>query len=146
MNFLRMIPLVFFIFFVSKASGQASNKIPQISTLPKGIVKVRVNAPSNRVQIFKTKGTRISIETSIRINAGSLPLLDYLAKNGRYELNSTVDLQTNTLTLTPKKNQKTLLVKGEECQEVITYKIHIPESVKFVETLNIAEENFVVHQ
>lgn len=137
---------MFLMFLISEMRGQASTTVPQIATIPKGIVKIRIHAPSSRVKILKTKGSRMSIETSIRINEGSLPLLDYLAKEGRYKMDVLVDAQNNLLTLMPPKNQKVLLVKGEECEEVVTYKIHIPETVNFVETLNTEEENFTVHQ
>lgn len=142
MTILKSIPLLCLLFFTTKICGQASNKTPQIATLPAGMVKVRINAPSNRVEIFKTKGTRISIETSIRMNAGTLPLLNYLIKSGRYELDVLADAQKNLLTLSPKKDQKVLLVKGSECQEFITYKIHIPESVRHVETLDADQDRF----
>jgi len=146
MKHLKIIPLLFFLFFFAEVRGQASNKTSQIATLSSGIAKVRINAPRNRIEIFKTKGTRISIETSIRINPGTLPLLDYLIKSGRYEMNVFVDQQTNMLTLSPPKSNNVLLVKGKECQEVITYKINIPETVQYIEILNTNQENFVPHQ
>ncbi len=146
MKLLNIIPLLFFLCFFAEMRGQASNKTSQIAILPTGVTKIRINAPSNRIQVLKTKGTRISIETAIRINAGTLPLLDYLIKSGRYELDVIVDGQTNILTLSPPKSNKVLLVKGEECQEAVTYKIHIPETVDYIETLNSNQENFVPHQ
>jgi len=146
MKLLKIIPLLFFLCFFAEVRGQASNKTAQIAILPTGITKVRINAPSNRIEIFKTKGTRISIETAVRINAGTLPLLDYLVKSGRYELDVLVDGQANILTLSPPKSNNVLLVKGEECAEVITYKIHIPETVQYIETLNTNQGDFVPHQ
>lgn len=146
MNLLKFIPLLFFLCLFTTVNGQASNKTAQIATLPSGITKVRINVPSKNIEIFKTKGTRISIETSVRINAGTLPLLDYLVKSGRYQMEVLADGQTNLLTLTPPRSNKVLLVKGEECQEEISYKIHIPESVQYIETLNASQGEFVPHQ
>jgi hypothetical protein len=145
MKLLKITPLLFFLYFFAEAHGQASNKTAQIAILPAGITKVRINAPSNRVEVFKTKGTRISIETAVRINEGTLPLLEYLVKSGRYEMDVLVDGQINILTLSPPKNNNVILVKGEECEEVVTYKIHLPETVMYVETLNTSQGNFAPH-
>lgn len=146
MNLLKRIPLLFFLCFFAEAYGQASNKTAQIATLPLGTTKIRINIPSNQIEIVKTKGTRISIETAIRINVGTLPLLDYLVKNGRYQINVHINEQISMLTLSPPKNNNVLIIKGKECGEVITYKIHIPEMITLVETLNTSQGNFVPHQ
>ena len=146
MNLLKRIPLLFFLCFFAEVYGQASTKTAQIATLPLGTTKIRINAPSTQIEIFKTKGTRISIETAIRINRGTLPLLDYLVKNGRYQINVQMNEQISMLTLSPSKNKNVLIIKGKECEEVITYKIHIPETITLVETLNTSQGNFVPHQ
>jgi hypothetical protein len=146
MNLFKIIPLLFFICFFAEVRGQASNKTAQIATLPSGTTKIRINAPSNQIEIFKTKGTRISIETAIRINIGTLSLLDYLVKNGRYQMAIQMNEQIETLTLSPPKSNNVLVVKGKECEEIITYKIHIPETITLVETLNTSQGNFIPHQ
>jgi hypothetical protein len=146
MRLLKIIPLLFFLCFFAEVRGQASNKTAQIATLPIGTTTVRINALSSQIEIFKTKGTRISIETAVRIKIGTLPLLDYLFKSGRYKMDVLVNGQLNMLTLSPPINNNVLLVKGAECEENITYKIHIPETVKHIETLNSNQGDFVPHQ
>ena len=146
MNLFKVIPFLFFFCFFAEVHGQASNKIAQIATLPSGTTKIRINAPSSQIEIFKTKGSRISIETAIRINTGTLSLLDYLVKNGRYQMNVQMNEQIEMLTLSPPLGNNVLVIKGEECKEIITYKIHIPETIKHIETLNTSKRNFVPHQ
>jgi hypothetical protein len=126
-------------------SAQASQKTPQIITLPKGIVELHIQAESDKVQIVKTKGSRISIEANVKIGAGSTPLLKYLIDNGRYSLTAKSDYHKHTLTLSPQKNKKILLIKGQECSEEVIYKIHVPESVKFVKTLSTSNNNSVAY-
>lgn len=125
--------------------AQVSQKTSQLHTVPKDISKLQINAPSNRVEILKTKGTRIYIEATVRLGAGTAPLLNYLAQSGRYELEATIDAQLRELVLSPKKNQKILLIKGKECPEIVTYKIHIPESIQFVKTLESSHQYFIAH-
>lgn len=146
MNLFKIIPFLFFLCFFSKVHGQASNKIAQIATLPLGATKIRINAPSAQIEIFKTKGTRISIETAIRINTGTLSLLDYLVKNGRYQMNLQMNEEIKMLTLSPPQSNNVLVIKGEACEEIITYKIHIPETIKDIETLDTNQGNFIPHQ
>lgn len=125
------------------SNAQTSNTIPQLYTLKNEVSILKLNIPKNHVEVFKTKGTRISIETSIHLGMGTLPLLDYLTKNGRYELIASTDSQNSTLVLSPKKNQKILLIKGEECPEKVRYKIHIPDSIHRVELLEASDKNFI---
>ena len=146
MRFLKIIPLLFFLCFFAEVRGQASNKIAQIATLPVGATTVRINAPSSQIEVFKTKGTRISIETAVQIKIGTLSLLDYLFKSGRYKMTILANGQLNMLTLSPSINNNVLLVKGTECEEIITYKIYIPERVKYIETLNANKGDFIPHQ
>ena len=108
--------------------------MPQIMTLPKGVVELHIQVDKSQVEIIKTKGSRISIETNVKISQGSLPLLKYLMDNGRYDLTARENNQLSTFTISPPKNKKVLLVKGEECEEAVYYKIHVPESIAFVKT------------
>ncbi len=139
--------VTFFLFFTISInlSAQASQKTPQLVTLPKGITELHIQAESDRVQIVKTKGSRISIETNIKISAGTMPLLKYLIDNGRYALAAKSDVHQNTLILSPQKNKKVLLIKGEECSEEVMYKIHIPASVKYVKTLSTSNDNSIAY-
>jgi len=143
MTYLKFFVPILFLFLSTSIYAQTSQKVPQIHTLPSGVAKIHIDVPSNRVEILKTKGNRISIETNVRLALGSLPLLEYLIKNGRYELTALADNELHELTLSPKKNQKVLLIKGQQCSEIVTYKIHIPESVEFVQTLGSSQDDFV---
>ena len=109
--------------------SQASNNVLHVYTLPAHTESLSFELPSNQVEIIKTKSARISIETTIHLPAGSAPLLDYLIKAKRYDLKATIDREAHSFTLSPVKLQKTLIIKGELCQEDIRYKIYVPESI-----------------
>lgn len=145
MNLLKIIPFLFFLCFFAEVRGQASSKISQIATLPSGVTKIRIHIPRSQVEILKTRGTRIFIQTAIHINIGTFSLLDYLVKAQRYQINVLMNEQTEMLVLSPSKNNNVLVVKGTECEELVTYKIHIPETATLIETLNTSQGNFVPH-
>jgi len=109
--------------------SQASNTVLHVYTLPAHTESLSFELPSNQVEIIKTKSARISIETTIHLPAGSVPLLDYLIKAKRYDLKATINREAHSFTLSPVKLQKTLIIKGELCQEEIRYKIYVPESI-----------------
>jgi hypothetical protein len=132
-----------FFFFHAGLFAQASQKMPQIMTLPKGVIELHIQVSKDQVEIVKTKGSRISVETKVKINQGSLPLLKYLMDNGRYDLEAHSDVHLNTLTISPPNNKKVILVKGAECEETIMYKIHVPESVEFIKTLHSSNNRTV---
>lgn len=136
MSYSKLLVFICISFFqINLLFAQASQKMPQIMTLPKGVVELHIQVDKSQVEIIKTKGSRISIETNVKISQGSLPLLKYLMDNGRYDLTARENNQLSTFTISPPKNKKVLLVKGEECEEAVYYKIHVPESVAFVKTL-----------
>jgi hypothetical protein len=145
MTYLKFFVPILFLFISSSIYAQTSQKGSQIHTLPSGVTKIHIDVPSNRVEILKTKGNRISIETNVRLALGSLSLLEYLIKNGRYELTAFHDSELYELTLSTKENQKELLIKGQQCSEIVTYKIYVPESVEFIQTLCSSQDNFIAN-
>jgi hypothetical protein len=132
----NLIPLLTLLFLVctTQLLGQASKKTAQLLVLDKAITKIKIDVPSDQVEILHTKGSRISIETTIKISAGSLPQLDYMVKSGRYDLAPTSKITEATMLLATNKNNKVIVVKGEEIKETIHYTIHVPDHVLFVET------------
>lgn len=140
MFYSKLLPLVLILFVNATVFAQASQKKPQILTMPQGVVELHIDVDDQQVEIVKTKGSRISIETSVKIEQGSLPLLNYLMEAGRYDLTAHENMHLNILTIRPTKNDRVLLVKGKECEEIVRYKIHVPESVEFVKTLNASND------
>lgn len=109
--------------------SQASNTVLHVYSLPAHTETLAFELPSNQVEIIKTKSARISIETTVLLPAGTPPLLDYLIKTKRYDLKATVNREAHSFTLSPVKLQKTIIIKGEICNEDIRYKIYVPESI-----------------
>lgn len=118
----------------SSCLAQASKKIVQLHQLPSNIVHLHLQLPSNKIKIIKTKSSRVSVETTIHLDAGSSPLLDYLIKSGRYNLGAAVDPNQSSMALSLPTPSKTLIIKGAICEEHISYIIHVPERLLKVTT------------
>jgi len=110
--------------------GQVSKILHQTFTLD-AAEKVNVNVVAKRVEMKETKGSRILVETKVTISLANDRLLDFICNSGRYDLIKTTDASTRELTISAKKTNDVLVVKKEECIEVLEYIIYIPTSVKF---------------
>ncbi|WMX14523.1 MULTISPECIES: hypothetical protein [unclassified Aureispira] len=99
------------------------------------IATINLDLDTDNIEIKETKGSRIIIESHIKLaTVNNSAMLDFLVNSGRYALESTTDATTQTLNITRKKNMNVLLVKGEECKEIISYIVLVPASVKVVNT------------
>lgn len=114
----------------AQATASANEMISAVN-----IETINLDLASDNIEIKETKGSRIIIESHIKlttVNNGAM--LNFLVNSGRYALENKVDATTQTLSITRKKNMNVLLVKGEECEEIISYIVLVPASVKVVNT------------
>lgn len=127
--------LIFFSLIVSstafsQATASANEMISAVN-----IETINLDLDSDNIEIKETKGTRIIIESHIKLESiDNATMLNFLINSGRYALESRTDATTQTLDISRKKVMNVLLVKGQECKETITYTILVPASVKVVNT------------
>lgn len=133
-NLIQIFVLTILFVSATQAVAQASKKTAQLLVLDKSITKIKIDVPSSQVEILHTKGSRVSIETTVRISSGSLPQLEYMVKSGRYDLRATTNKAEATMLLSPNQNNRVIIVKGTEIKEDVKYTIHVPDHVLFVET------------
>ncbi|MGH1335769.1 MAG: hypothetical protein ACRBFS_06545 [Aureispira sp.] len=127
--------LLILVLFCSKESlAQTSKQMVQLHQVPNHVTTVHLQLPSNKVRIVKTKSSRISIETTISLDAGSPPLLDYLIQSKRYELKAKSSSDSPVLLLALAPSSKVLIIKGAVCQEALTYVVYVPEHLLKVTT------------
>lgn len=92
----------------------------------------KINVDLDKAQnIFlkDTKGSRILVETKVRLSLPNQSLLDFVVNNGRYNLIKSIDKTTRELTLSSNKQNNVIVVKGQTCQEYLTYTIYMPGNV-----------------
>ncbi|MCH2022445.1 MAG: hypothetical protein MK207_08210 [Saprospiraceae bacterium] len=85
-----------------------------------------IDIKGDEVEIKETKGTRILVETLVKLSLPNEALLNFVIESGRYQLIKKYNSSTRELSLKSKKNRNIIIVKGNECQEEIKYKIYIP--------------------
>lgn len=126
--------LWFFIFlsFPIVLSAQVSTSLNQsFKTESAQSIVLQIN--SSNLEIKYIQGSRILVETKVSLSTGNSSLLDFVAKEGRYDLVKEMDVNTKCLTLVPKKIQNLILIKGKELQEHISYTIYIPKELAFID-------------
>jgi hypothetical protein len=109
---------------------QVSKTLHQTFTLD-ATEKVNINVVAKKIEMKETKGTRILVETKVTISLPNNRLLDFVCNSGRYDLTKTVDATTRELTISSKKTNDVIVVKGQECVETLEYTIYMPASVKY---------------
>lgn len=114
----------------SMSFGQVSKTLHQTFFLD-GAEKVNINVVAKNIRMEETKGTRILVETKVTISLPNARLLDFVCNSRRYDLVATVDATTKELTISSKKSNDVIIVKGEECVETLEYVIYMPANVKF---------------
>ena len=122
------------IFIASNLLAQATGSTHNAVTAS-NITTLNLELDTEDVVVKETKGTRIIIESHITLETiSNVTLLQFLIKSGRYDLEKNVNETTQTLNISRKKTNNVLLVKGQDCKELVKYVILIPSSVKFVNT------------
>lgn len=118
----------------NSVSAQATASTNELITAT-NIEVINLDLNSDNIEIKETKGSRIIIESHIELTTvNNSAMLNFLVNSGRYALKNKADATTQTLTITRNKTMNVLLVKGKECEEIISYTILIPDSVKVVNT------------
>lgn len=119
-------------------SQQVSKTIHQTFTID-GTEKININVVGSKVEMRETKGSRVLCEVTVKLAVANERLLDFVANSGRYDLDKVVDNATNELTISSKKSNNVIVVKGEEIREEISYIFYIPATIKFVNNSTIQD-------
>lgn len=91
---------------------------------------IQLNIKGADIHLKETKGRRLLVETKVVLSVPNQALLNFVVENGRYDLNQVMDEATRTFELSSKENRNIIVVKGEECQEHISYTIYVPSNLK----------------
>jgi hypothetical protein len=120
---------VFFLLFALNSQAQVSLVTNQVISIG-AIDKLKLNLLSENIILKPIKGNRIVLETRITLSINNYSLLEFVAKNGRYDVTTTTNSANHEMELTAKKNNTVLFSKGQECVEILEYTIYIPVGVK----------------
>lgn len=128
--------VLFFGFWQNLACAQVSKTIHQTFTVD-GAQIVNINVVGSKVEMRETKGTRVLVETTVRLSVPNDRLLDFVVTSGRYDLIKTFIESSGEVVLESKKDNNVIMVKGEECHEEISYIFYIPTAIKFANNSTI---------
>ncbi|CAA6805838.1 MAG: Unknown protein [uncultured Aureispira sp.] len=118
--------------------AQVTKTLHQTFTLD-AAEKVNINVVAKSVEMKETNGSRILVETKVMISLPNARLLDFVCNSGRYDLIKRMDETTRELTIASKKTNDILIIKGEECVEILEYVIYMPTSVKFANNSTLVD-------
>ena len=96
----------------------------------RNINTISLDIPNYNVKIKSIKGSIVVVETSVEINSNNFRLLDFIAKNGRYNLTGSIDEDSKNLQIKEPLIKDKIKIKGKNIIEQIAYTIYIPETKK----------------
>lgn len=111
--------------------SQYVNQMLKVEQDPKNpSTSIYIKLHTSNIEVKQMKGTRVLVTGKVSLGIPNLFFLEVLIKKGRYELFLTAD-GGNGLRLEDKSRQP-MILRGEQCQENVSYTIHIPESIQTV--------------
>lgn len=129
---MKLCSLILFITLsLNYSYGQANFKFNQTFS-SMNATNITMDVDDSEILVKTIKGSRIVIEMLINVSSPNTRLLEFIAKGGRYDLEKSYDDNTQTLTLSSKKNKNIITIKGEEIEEQISYVIYVPENIQRV--------------
>lgn len=115
-------------FFVCSQVSKSINQTFSINNAE----SVIINLNSSDINIKYIEGTRILVETQVKMHLNNANLADFLIQQGRYDLTKEINPNTHCLTLKHQKERNLIIIKGEKLNEEISYTIYIPNKIAVV--------------
>jgi hypothetical protein len=130
MKIFCLIPAIIFALCISKANGQMERTMYQVFEVDS--VKTVTFDLVGSYEVYAWAGSNILVETNIQIWEASREILNFLIKDGRYDITQDTAAASNKGALTIQtKNKERKPIKrrdGRECQEQATTKIFFPDT------------------
>lgn len=94
-----------------------------------GAQQIQLDVPSDAIVIKTTKGSRIIVESNVRLSTPNENLMQFLVKTKRYELTHEYNAERKLLTLKRPRPESAVVYQGEEVEEYIKYTLYLPQKV-----------------
>lgn len=123
--FLRFFfPLCFVFLFVSTASAQLERTLYNIFEVD-SVKNIEVDI-FGAYELLDWAGNTILVETTVQISHASPAIMNFLIKEGRYELGLDTISEYDRKLYTRVKDRKRIKTPAGECTEIVQTKIYIP--------------------
>jgi hypothetical protein len=103
--------------------------------------KIVLNVVGTEIDVRETKGSRVLVETTVRLSISNDRLLDYVVNSNRYDLIKTIDPLTKELVLSSPKGNNMIIVKGKEVMEEVSYVFYLPTALRYANISTIKKNS-----
>lgn len=128
MRFSLLIVLFLSFAVVTNSMGQASLKFNQTFSAMQA-KQLLVSIPADKTSFKSIKGSRVIVETLIEVATTNNRLLEFLAKDGRYDLQQKIIDNGETIQVFYQKPDNVLMMQGKQVEESVQYIIYVPEKM-----------------
>jgi hypothetical protein len=130
MKIFCLIPAIIFALCISKANGQMERTMYQVFEVD-SVKTVTFDLVGN-YEVYAWAGSNILVETNIQIWEASREILNFLIKDGRYDITqdtaAAIDKGVMTIQTKNKERKPIKRREGRECPEQATIKIFFPDT------------------
>lgn len=128
MRFSLLIVLFLSFAVATNSMGQASLKFNQTFSAMQA-KQLLVSIPADKTSFKSIKGSRVIVETLIEVATTNNRLLEFLAKDGRYDLQQKTIDNGETIQVFYQKPDNVLMMQGKQVEESVQYIIYVPEKM-----------------
>lgn len=123
---------VFLLLGIGSTHAQIQKVIHQMHPLSTSCQIINLEIENPKLEVHYTSGSRIMIETHVKLKHSNPSIIDFMVKHGRYDLSFEDHENGKELFIQEKKQLPEVKLKGKVLEESISYVIYIPRSIKQV--------------
>jgi ABC-type molybdate transport system substrate-binding protein len=112
--------------FYTVTNAQSVRRFHQSLSLAEAS-SLQIDTQNAATEVTKWSGSEILVEVTVTTNSGSTAILNHLQKEGRYDLAVTIDAGVAKV-VRKQGTRQAIKVKGAEMDELVQYKISVPEN------------------
>lgn len=120
----------FVLTLLSSVTAQVTTTLNQTFS-SMGATAIRLDVATSDITIRSTKGSRVIVESVVKLSTSNDRLLEFAVQSGRYKLTPSYHKAKDLLCLQRARPASALVIKGEEITETIRYTIYLPEVVNY---------------
>ena len=129
--------IILLLILLQTGQSQATTTLNQTFS-SMGAVLVDLDVPPANVTIKTTKGSRIIVESSIKLSVPNERLLQFLVKANRYQLQPKYKAEDQLLLLQQKRPESAVVIRGEEVLEKVHYTLYLPQHTAYAKQPKVA--------
>lgn len=123
---------IFLLLGIGTTHAQIQKVIHQMHPLSDYCQIINLDIENPDLEVYYTSGSRIMIETHVKLKHSNSSIMDFMVKHGRYDLSFEEQKEGREYLIKTKKQLPEIKLKGKKLEEEISYILYVPRTIKQV--------------